>query len=637
MRPEDVFPYPSFRQGQKELAQSVYLACKNGQRFVAEAMSGFGKTAAVLAGSVAAAAEDDLDIIYVCRTKRQVFRVLEELTRLSTRFQVRATSLFSKYDYCLLRQRSFGVSPETFKWYCSFQTSNNLCSYFLNVAFNHERIENLVDGFTSRPGPISELLNKGVELHVCPYEVARLSLARSKIVVTTYHYLLDKNSRSVLIPGDKPLGKVVAVIDEAHNIREFISGNSMTTLSFSDVRDCINDARDLYLPQISAAISEINDRATDFCSKSERWLVGKRSFVDAITGNHPKDWLSDLVFELSTNSGVAWYSVATKRNLPSSIIRLGAFLSALLASIDSDDIVLVKSDRALFLTDTSPSRRFLGAVKGFKSLVLLSATINPSGLFLRSIGLDESSTVVHSATTDYKFRIRTVIDDGVTTRFKMRTAEMYTKIARRVAAVCNSTTGGIGVFLPSYIVLEAIKGPLLQEIEQGAASTNHQPAREVLVERPGLTNEDSDSMMSTFKSNRGCVLLAVQGGRFSEGEDFPGDGMDVSIVVGLSLPPPSPTMYAEYEQMETNQFDKHQAYMVLSLLPALRKAFQCAGRHVRDPGKVGMVFFMDSRFAAQKIVDLMPAWLRDDMIKGEFGPVSIRVITQGFFSSARRR
>ena len=113
--------------------------------------------------------------------------------------------------------------------------------------------------------------------------------------------------------------------------------------------------------------------------------------------------------------------------------------------------------------------------------------------------------------------------------------------------------------------------------------------------------------------------------------------MDASVVVGLSLPPPSPTMYAEYGQMETNQFDKHQAYMVLSLLPALRKAFQCAGRHVRDPGKVGMVFFMDSRFATQKIVDLMPAWLRDDMIKGEFGPESICTITRDFFKGARGR
>jgi len=633
VRPEDIFPYQSFRQGQKELAQSVYLACKNGQRFVAEAMSGFGKTAAVLAGSVSAAAEDDLDIIYVCRTKRQVFRVLEELNRFSKRLPIRATSLFSKYDYCLLRQRSFGVSPETFKWYCGFQTSNNLCIYFMNVAFNRDKIEKLVDDHTSRPGSISELLEKGTELHVCPYEVARLSLARSRIIVTTYHYLLDENSRSILVAGDKSLDKVVAVIDEAHNIREFISGDSTTTLSFSDIRDCLEDSRSLYLPRIGSAISEINDRVKEFCSKSDHWWVEKESFVSAITGNHTKDWLSDLVFELSTNSRVAWYSVATNRNLPLSIIKLGGFLSALLSSLRSNDVALVKSDFALFLTDTNPSRRFLGATAGFKSLILLSATIKPPDLFLRSIGLDESSTIVHNTITGYKFRIRTVTDSSVTTRFKLRTAEMYEMIARNIAAACSSTPGGIGVFLPSYVLLESIRGPLLSEIESTAAT--QRPRRDVLVERPGLTNEDSEEMMNTFKSNRGCVLLAVQGGRFSEGEDFPGDEMDISIVVGLSLPPPSPTMYAEYKQMEGDQFDKHQAYMVLSLLPALRKAIQSAGRHVRDPGKIGMVFFMDSRFAEKKIIDLMPSWLRDDLVKGKFEPASISAITREFFSRER--
>jgi DNA excision repair protein ERCC-2 len=632
--PEDIFPYPSFRQGQKELARSVYLACKNGQRFVAEAMSGFGKTAAVLAGSISAAAEDDLQIIYVCRTKRQVFRVLEELNRFSRRHPVRATSLFSKYDYCLLRQRSFGVSPETFKWYCSFQTSNNLCSYFLNVAFNHDKIGELVEAQVSGPGSISELLKRGAELHVCPYEVGRLSLARSAIIVTTYHYLFDVNSRSILITGDKALEKVVAVIDEAHNIRDFISGNSTTTLSFSDIRDCINDSRSLFLPRICSAISEIGERATQFCSKSDHWLLRKDSFVATITGSHTKDWLSDLVFELSTNAGVAWYSVATNRNLPASITKLGSFLSALLSSLDSDDIALVKSESALFLTDTHPSKRFLGATAGFRSLVLLSATINPPNLFLRSIGLDKTPTIVHSAITDYKFRIRTVIDKSVTTRFKMRTAGMYSKITERVAAVCNSVTGGVGVFLPSYAVLDSVGGSLRSQIER---PTTAQPRRILLIERPDLTNEDSEKMMNAFKSSRGCVLLAVQGGRFSEGEDFPGDQMDVSVVVGLPLPPPSPTMYAEYRRMEIDQFDKHQAYMVLSLLPALRKAFQCAGRHVREPGKVGMVFFMDSRFADRRIIDLMPTWLREDLLKGEFGADSIASLTRDFFSSQGRR
>jgi DNA excision repair protein ERCC-2 len=141
-------------------------------------------------------------------------------------------------------------------------------------------------------------------------------------------------------------------------------------------------------------------------------------------------------------------------------------------------------------------------------------------------------------------------------------------------------------------------------------------------------------MMTAFKSDQTSVLLAIQGGRFSEGEDFPGETMDVSIVVGLSLPPPSPTLFADYQQMENDRFDKQEAYMVLSLLPALRKAIQSAGRHVRNPGKVGMVFFLDHRFGDQKVLDLMPSWLRADLVKGEFEPERLGEMTREFLPAA---
>ncbi len=628
---EDILPYPSFREGQKELAQSVYAACKNGRRLAAEAMSGFGKTAAVLAGTLSAAVEDDLNIIYVCRTKRQVFRVMEELERFTKRLPVRGASLFSKYDYCLQKERGFAVSPEAFKWYCSFQTSNNLCSYFLNVPFNVGPIQALVDDQVGNPKSISELLRSGGALHVCPYEIERMLLAQARIVVTTYHYLLDETSRSTLLTGGfQSLDRVIGVIDEAHNLREFISNNSTARVSFSDIEQCERDSRQLYLERVCSAISEINCSMKEFCARDGHWLVDKRAFAERLSGSHAKEWLSDLAFELSTTSGVAWYSVATGRNMPTSILRFGSFLSNLLSSIDSDEISLVKSDSALLLTDTRPSKRFLSAIERLRSLVLLSATMSPPSLFLRSLGLDES-TVVHRAVTSGRFRIKTVIDKDVSTRYKLRTSEMYSRIAQKIVAVCKSTSGGIGVFVPSYKVLESIRSLLPNEMQ------GHGEARAVLVEKSGLTNEESNTMMDTFKSNRGSVLLAVQGGRFSEGEDFPGDNMDVSMVVGLPLSPPSPTMYAAYRQLERSRFDRHEAYLILSLLPALSKAFQCAGRHVRNPGKVGMVFFLDSRFAEQKAIALMPSWLKEDLAKGSYSPEEIGAITREFFLTSRGR
>ncbi len=79
------FAYESFRPGQRELAERVYEASLSGETLVAEAMSGFGKTAAVLTGTLSAAEESGSKVVYACRTKRQVHRVVEEIGRLQKR------------------------------------------------------------------------------------------------------------------------------------------------------------------------------------------------------------------------------------------------------------------------------------------------------------------------------------------------------------------------------------------------------------------------------------------------------------------------------------------------------------------------------------------------------------------------
>ena len=124
---ERFFPYDTFRTGQRELAASVYQACCKGERLVVEAMSGFGKTAAVLSGSLLAAEENDLRIVYLCRTKRQIFRVTEEVSEIQKKALLPSSHLFSKFDYCLLKRHHPHISSESFKWYCSFNVTNNLC------------------------------------------------------------------------------------------------------------------------------------------------------------------------------------------------------------------------------------------------------------------------------------------------------------------------------------------------------------------------------------------------------------------------------------------------------------------------------------------------------------------------------
>jgi DNA excision repair protein ERCC-2 len=157
------------------------------------------------------------------------------------------------------------------------------------------------------------------------------------------------------------------------------------------------------------------------------------------------------------------------------------------------------------------------------------------------------------------------------------------------------------------------------------------PSGKESSEAPGLSNQDAADIFESFNTVQGSVLLAVQGGRFSEGEDFGEDSMGTVVVVGLALPPPSPMLYAEYACLK--RAGEPDAYLMLSRLPALRKAFQAAGRHIRRPGKKGFVLLMDERFGSETARGLMPSWLRKDMVIGDYAPEAANSLIRDFWAS----
>jgi Rad3-related DNA helicase len=110
--------------------------------------------------------------------------------------------------------------------------------------------------------------------------------------------------------------------------------------------------------------------------------------------------------------------------------------------------------------------------------------------------------------------------------------------------------------------------------------------------------------------------------------------MGTVVVVGLSLPPPTPMLYAEYAYL--NRTGETESYLMLSRLPALRKAFQAAGRHIRNPGKKGMVFLLDDRYDSPVVKDLMPNWLKRDLVCDHFEPEMLGQLTFDYFGPSRR-
>ena len=614
---EGRFAYDSFRPGQKELAQRVYEACLGGQTLIAEAMSGFGKTAAVLTGALSAAEETECKVVYACRTKRQINRVVEEIARLQRRHPFKAASMLSKFDYCLLRRRR-AIPQESFGWYCTFNVSNNLCSYFLNVSLTEE-FDRLAAEVASSTPQHAELIRRSEEAHVCPYEVVRLAMAQARVAVVPYQYAFDHRAMPVLFDRSSvERRKTMLVVDEAHNLRDFHRGLHSSTLSLDQVQGAVREARAMLMEEAASSLEELHATMTRLMSEHPGWLLDRGAVLERIHDEKGAPWLQNLAFELSASSGAAWGSVVYERKLPSLILRVGGFLLHLSSASDS---ILVKWENTFGLVDPDPVRGVQEHLFEFRSAVLLSATVNPSSVFARSVGLRPENVATYSASNEPLVTVRTAIDTGTSTRYKQRTPEMYSRISDRVAAVIHSTGSGVGVFAPSYSVLDVIYEMVSKRV----------PDRNMVSEAPGLSNDKAQEVFDTFRSASDSVLFAVQGGRFSEGEDFDGGAMGTVVVVGLALPPPTPMMYAEYACLK--RAGEKDSYLMLSRLPALRRAFQAAGRHVRRPGKRGLVFFLDERFGSQTARDLMPSWLRRDMVVKDLSPGSIESFSRDFWSS----
>lgn len=615
---EEWFAYPSFRPGQKELAQRVYDSCTEGRILVAEAMSGFGKTAAVLTGALAAAEDTGGRVVITCRTKRQIHRVVEEVSRLQKKRPVKAASMLSKFDYCLLRRHT-SVPQESFGWYCSFNVSNNLCSYFLNVPLVVDDFDRAVRRVLNETPDHSELLRDAESIHVCPYEVARLAVVQAQVSVIPYHYIFDPVAAPVFIDRSSvERRRTTLVVDEAHNLRDFLRGVNSAVLNLDQVVGAIREAEALLMEEAASSLRDLQQMLDRVMVERPGWLLDKHAVLDSLRSTHGTAWLQNLAFELSSCSARAWGSITYGRRLPSLVLQVGRFLEKL--SSDGNSI-LVKWNNAFGLVDPAPVRNLPSYFKEFRSAVLMSATVNPSSVFVRSLGLDMADVATYEVASEPLVDVRTAIDVGVSTRYKLRGPDMFARISERVAAVIEASEAGVGVFAPSYSILGAIREMVSRRVD----------GRNIVSEAPGLTSQEAADIFDSFRSLEGSVLFGVQGGRFSEGEDFREDTMGTVVVVGLALPPPSPMLYAEYACLK--RAGEPDSYLMLSRLPALRKAFQAAGRHIRRPGKKGLVLMMDERFGSEAARGLMPSWLRKDLVVGDYTPEAVRSLIRGFWAS----
>lgn len=140
--------------------------------------------------------------------------------------------------------------------------------------------------------------------------------------------------------------------------------------------------------------------------------------------------------------------------------------------------------------------------------------------------------------------------------------------------------------------------------------------KEFFEQRDDIPIEDIfERFKNIGEKNNGGVLLALSGGKLSEGKDYAGDSLKAAMVLGLHLGPPDYLQNSKNEYYEM-LYGKEKGIFIAYRLPAMNKALQALGRVIRDKDETGVLVLADSRFVTDRydsVWQYLPSWIKTEM------------------------
>jgi len=609
------FPYSTPRPGQLTLIRAIQEYAAVGTHLCVEAANGFGKTIAALSGVLPLLKTNNYGIVYIARTHKQLDRVMHELRLISESTGLNGVVLRGRAVSCLnpLIQR-YASNAQQAMFICFQLRLAGRCEFYQNLLKKTKRNRNYYTQFYKVPLTGSELRQKCLKERVCPYELTKRILPFVTVVATTYFQIFDPQiHQSFLEAFARPFSNTILIIDEAHNLPRIAVELASAKLSLNSIRQARREAKRYDLHSVVTFCNKLDhviQKLLETHSEQEIKLDPK-VFNTQISKSIKSNDLETFSTKLLQLGDKLIKKLLTEGLAPISYIySLGRFFVKWSNSLHRSDsayfIVRNESKRnsaRLELIALDPRCATVTVFEACHSSVHLSGTLQPISAHIDLVGLPKGTQVLNLPSPFSPNQIFPVISLGVTTAMKYRTPRMFTKITRRIVEVCQATTHNVGIFVPSYSVLQSL-------LNSGLAS---QINRELFVEKPGSSSNENDAMIQAYKAraDAGAALLGVLSGRNSEGEDYPGREMQTVIVVGVPYPRPNPIEATRIDYFEQQFPGKGRLYGYQ--LPALRSASQAAGRSVRRLDDRGAIVFLDDRYATPSCSRLLPSWIIENL------------------------
>ena len=570
-----IFPF-DYREGQKDLAVSVYRTIARKKRLFIQAPTGVGKTLSVLFPALKAMGEGLASRIFYL-TARTITRTVavDALDLLRQQgMELKTVVLTAKEKLCVCEK------PECDPDHCP------------RAKGHFDRINQAVyELWTTGPDACTRevILESAERYQVCPFELSLDLAVWVDTLICDYNYVFDPNVSLKRFFADGVKEDYLFLIDEAHNLVE--RGREMYSAS-------LEKEAFLQMKKLLRGKREGLTKALDGCN---RYLLTLKRECESGFQILPQVGGFELQLQRLSAELDKYLEQPVPEEIREQVMEFYFSVWNFLGICDRlDDNYVIYTDFSeeghfwLHLYCVRPAENLRQCLDCGTATIFFSATLLPVNYYKDLLtGNLEDYAVYAKSPFDPANRLLLVGTD-VSSRYSRRGALEYERMVRYIHETVTVKTGNYLVFAPSYQVMEQVADRCVayEDIE-------------CIRQESGMTEEEREAFLKEFEKERNHSLVGfcVMGGIFSEGIDLTEDRLIGALIIGTGLP-----QVCRKREIVKEYFDKKgmDGFAYAYQYPGMNKVLQAAGRVIRTEADRGMILLMDDRFATISYQRLFP-------------------------------
>lgn len=571
------FPHATFRQGQRELAETVYKAVCTGNDVLMQATTGIGKTVGTLFPLLKAMPARQLDRAFFLTAKTPgrglALHALHTLVDSAPALPLRVLELTARDKTC--------EHPDK----ACHGDSCPLAKGFYDRLPDARQAAQAVQYLDQ-----AALRSVAAAHQVCPYYLGQEMARWCDVVVGDYNYYFDLNAMLYGMTAANQW-RIGVLVDEAHNLVE--RSRRMYTAELSEAG----------LKSLRRTAPTALKKCLDKTQRCWRALLQRQDSAYQVHAELPEKLLKALQEAIAT---IGDYQAEHPANIDPALLTWYfeaihfCRIADLFSSHSLFDITRQDTPRkrlgtsVLCLRNVVPGPLLQPRFEAAQATVLFSATLNPAPFYRDLLGLSPGTPWLEVTSPFRPEQLSIHIVDTISTRFARR-ADSAGPIAALIADQFTRCPGNYLAFFSSFDYLLQVAGAL----------RGLQPDIPLHLQDRRMGETERVAFLDRFSATSRGIGFAVLGGAFGEGIDLPGDRLIGAFIVTLGLPQINPVN----EQMKLRmELIFGAGYDYTYFFPGLQKVVQAAGRVIRTEQDKGTLFLIDDRFSQQKVKQLLPGW-----------------------------